>query len=54
MQSTELIHCCFRNADIIAFCKTYFCRRPTCGCLYIVDLLNFKKINSRETDFRVD
>ena len=29
LQSVELIHYWFRNADIIAFRKTHFCRRPT-------------------------
>ena len=54
MQSAELIHYCFGNTHVIAFCKTHFCRRPTGGCFYIVYLLNFKKINFRDIDFPMD
>ena len=55
MKSPELIHLFLKiMLHVIAFCKTNFCRRPTSGCFFIVNLLNFQKINFRKINFCVD
>ena len=55
MKSAELIHLVLkRMLDIIAFCKANFCRGPTSGCFFIVNLLNFQKINFRKINFCVN
>ena len=51
MQSVELIHYCFRNTAYNSFLKNTVLTGG--DCFSIVYLLNLKKINFREIDFRV-